>query len=251
VIVIARYFARFPEGLHNWRRALPPFVFVGATALLIAVEPDMGTAAVFVLAMFVLLHIAGTRLRHLLGAATLGMAFCVLMVCRHPYQLRRLASFLFREETALDGGYQATHALIAMGSGGLAGRGLGGSVEKYFYLPAAITDSILAVIGEELGMIATWSVVALFAWLVFRGLAIASSAPDRFSGLVAAGVACLLGTQALVNVAAVTAMVPTTGVPLPFVSYGGSSLLISLIGVGLLLNVSGRARSARLERDGL
>ena len=109
---------------------------------------------------------------------------------------------------------------------------------KYFYLPAAITDSILPVIGEELGLIATWTVLGLFMFLVWRGLAIAGRAPDRFSGLVATGITCLIGVQALLNIAVATHTVPSTGVPLPFVSYGGSSLVLSLIGIGLLLNVS-------------
>ena len=247
VIVAARYFAKFPRGLPNWRRALPPFIVLGGVCALIAVEPDMGTAAVLGAAMLVYYHIAGAKLRHLLVPVVLSVAFCALMIQHHPYQLDRIHSYLFREEMALGGGYQATHALIAMGSGGLSGRGYCGSVEKYFDLPAAITDSILAVIGEELGLIATWCVLGLFAWLLCRGMTIAVNAPDRFSGLVAAGVTCLLGVQALVNIAAVTAAIPTTGVPLPFVSYGGSSLLFSLIGVGLLLNVSRRGRSALSE----
>ncbi len=248
VIVAARYFARFPRGLPNWRRALPPFFVLGGVCGLIAVEPDMGTAAVLGMAMLVYFHIAGAKLRHLSWAAIVSLAVCGLMIWHHPYQLNRFRSFFFREELSLEGGYQATQALTALGSGGLLGHGYGGSIEKYFYLPAAITDSIVAVIGEELGMIATWCVVGLFAWLVCRGMAIAAAAPDRFSGLVAAGVTCLLGIQALVNIATVTAVIPTTGVPLPFVSYGGSSLLFSLVGVGLLLNVSRLGRNAPPER---
>jgi cell division protein FtsW len=117
-------------------------------------------------------------------------------------------------------------------------------VEKYFYLPAATTDSILATTGEELGMVATWAVLALFAILVWRGMKVASAAPDRFSGLLAAGVTTLIGAQALLNIAVVTGSIPATGVTLPFVSYGGSSLLFSMIGMGLLLNVSRRGSEA-------
>jgi cell division protein FtsW len=136
-------------------------------------------------------------------------------------------------------------ALIALGSGGVTGRGYLSGVEKYFYLPASSTDSILAVIGEELGMIATWAVIAAFLLLVWRGMTIAGRAPDRFSGLVAAGVTCVIGVQALLNIAVVTGSIPATGVPLPFVSYGGSSLFFALIGIGLLLNVSRTAAPAR------
>jgi cell division protein FtsW len=162
------------------------------------------------------------------------------MILHHPYQIQRLIGFVKRTELPLAEGYQATQSLIALGSGGITGRGYCGSVWKYFYLPAAITDSILSVIGEELGLIATWMVVCLFAVLVWRGMVIAGRAPNRFSGLVAAGVTCLLGVQALLNIAVATHTVPSTGVPLPLVSYGGSSLVFSLIGVGLLLNVSRR-----------
>jgi cell division protein FtsW len=213
---------------------------LGIAAALTAVEPDMGTAAVMVMAMFVYFHIAGLRLRHLSAAALVGLAGASAMIAQHPYQVARLIGFLKRAELPTQEGYQVTQCLIALGSGGLTGRGYCGSVWKYFYLPAAITDSILAVIGEELGLLATWAVVALFAWLVWRGLKVAGRATDRFSGLVAAGVTCFLGVQAMLNIAVATHTLPSTGVPLPFVSYGGSSLLFSLIGVGLLLNVSRR-----------
>ena len=240
VIAAARYFAKFPSGIPNWRRALPPFVVLGSISALIAIQPDMGTAAVVALAMLAYFHIAGVRFRHLIGAGSLGTTFAALMVLRHPYQSERIVAFFRRNELPFEGGYQTIQSLIALGSGGLAGCGYCGSVWKYFYLPAAITDSILAVIGEELGLLATWTVLALFAFLVWRGVTIAAKAPDRFSGLVAAGVTCLLGTQALLNIAVTTGAVPATGVPLPFVSYGGSSLVFSLIGIGLLMNVSRR-----------
>lgn len=238
VVATARYFAKFPGGIADWRRTLVPFLTLGGAAGLIAIEPDMGTAAVLVAALFIYYHIAGLRFRHLCAAATVGLVAAVILILQHPYQIGRLVGFLRRTELPDREGYQVTQGLIALGSGGLTGRGYFGSSWKYFYLPAAITDSILAVIGEELGLIATWAVVALFALLVWRGIKIAGRAADRFSGLVAAGVTCLLGVQALLNLAVVTHTVPSTGVPLPFVSYGGSSLVFSLIGVGLLLNVS-------------
>ena len=240
VIATARYFAKFPGGISDWRRAWVPFGTLGIAAALTAIEPDMGTAAVMVMAMFVYFHIAGLRFRHVSAAALVGMAGATAMIAQHPYQVARIIGFFKRTQLATQEGYQVTQCLIALGSGGLTGRGYCGSIWKYFYLPAAITDSILAVIGEEVGLIATWAVVALFAWLVWRGLKVAGRATDRFSGLVAAGVTCLLGVQAMLNIAVTTHTLPSTGVPLPFVSYGGSSLLFSLIGVGLLLNVSRR-----------
>ena len=245
VIVAARYFSHFPQGLPGWRQALRPFLVMFGIVGLIAIEPDMGTAVVTAMAMMVLFHIAGTRMRHLLAAGGVAGLVAAALVLRHPYQLRRIVDFFLGQEVELAGGYQRARSLIALGSGGLTGAGYCGSVEKFFYLPAATTDSILAVVGEELGMIATWGVLAMFALLVWRGMRVAGRAPDRFSGLVAAGITSVIAVQALLNIAVVTGTIPATGVTLPFVSYGGSSLLFSMIGLGLLLNVSRRAQDAR------
>jgi len=248
VIAAARYFTQFPQGITNWRRAIPPVAMLGATAGLVAVQPDMGTAALIALSMFVYFHLAGLKLRHLLVTGLAASIPAALIALTHPYQIARLVDFAKGSEVELAGGYQTARSLIALGAGGLTGCGYCGSVEKYFYLPEATTDSILAVVGEELGLLATWAVVGLFAYLVWRGLQIAGSAPDRFAGLVAAGVSCSLGVQALINIAVVTGSVPATGVPLPFVSYGGSSLLFSLIGVGLLINVSREMAASQAQQ---
>lgn len=254
VIVTARYFCHFPQGLGDWRKAAPPFAVMLVVVGLVAVEPDMGTAAVTAMATMVYFHIAGARMRHLAAVAGMSLIPASYMIWKHPYQLERILSFLASllgtdgafgiKDVDLAGGYQKARSLIALGSGGLTGCGYCGSVEKYFYLPAAATDSILAVIGEELGMIATWGVLAMFAILVWRGMRVAGGAPDRFSGLVAAGVTTVIGVQAVLNIAVTTGSIPATGVTLPFVSYGGSSLLISMMGVGLLMNVSRRCREA-------
>jgi cell division protein FtsW len=247
VICAAAYTARFSAGITNWRRALPPLLVVAGVAGLVALEPDMGTATVTVLAMLAFLHIAGLKVRHILASVGVGGLGAVAMFWLHPYQWERIRNFYFPGPGAeLGPGYQKIRSLIALGSGGLTGVGYTKGVEKYFYLPAATTDSILPIVGEELGLIATLAVVGLFAVLVWRGMLIAGRAPDRFSGLVAAGVTCLLGVQAIVNMAVATACIPPTGVPLPLVSYGGSSLLFTLIGVGLLLNVS---RSVRWREE--
>jgi len=248
VIAAARYFAQFPQGIPNWRRAAPPVAMLGVTAGLVAMQPDMGTAALIALSMFVYFHIAGLKLRQMLATGFAASIAAALMALTHPYQIGRLVDFVKGSEVELAGGYQTARSLIALGSGGLAGCGYCGSIEKYFYLPEATTDSIMAVVGEELGLLATWAVVGLFAYLVWRGLLIAGRSPDRFAALVAAGVSCSLGVQALINTAVVTGSVPATGVPLPFVSYGGSSLLFSLIGVGLLINVSRETAAAAAQQ---
>jgi cell division protein FtsW len=244
VIVTARYFSHFRQGLSNWREALPPFVVLFLVVGLIAKEPDIGTAAVTAVAMLVCFHIGGAKLRHLVAAGGMAAVPATYLVWKHPYQLARIVSFMRGNEVELAGSYQKVHSLIALGTGGLTGVGYCQGVEKYFYLPAATTDSILATTGEELGMVATWAVLALFAILVWRGMKVASAVPDRFSGLLAAGVTTLIGAQALLNIAVVTGSIPATGVTLPFVSYGGSSLLFSMIGMGLLLNVSRRGSEA-------
>lgn len=239
VICAATYMGRFSAGITSWRRALPPLAMLGMIAGLVALEPDMGTAVVTVMAMFAFFHVAGLKLRHLLAAGGVGAVAAAAMFWLHPYQWERISNFYFPGPNAeLGPGYQKVRSLIALGSGGLTGVGYCHGVEKYFYLPMSTTDSILPVVGEELGMVATWAVVAMFALLVWRGMLIAGRAPDRFSGLVAAGVTCLLGVQAMVNMAVATACIPPTGVTLPLVSYGGSSLVFSLVGMGLLLNVS-------------
>ncbi len=245
VIAAARWLARFPRGVPTWRAAVPPLALLGLVAGLIAVQPDLGTASVIAAAALVFYHIGGLKLRHIAAAGGAGLSLAAVVVWRHPYQLQRILDFLAGDKVALEGGYQRARSLIALGSGGVTGRGYGGSIDKYFYLPAATTDSILVVVGEELGLVATWAVVLAFSLLVVRGMMIAGRARDRFSGLVAAGVTCVLGVQALVHIAVATGSVPATGLPLPFVSYGGSSLICSLIGVGLILNVSRGARRVR------
>lgn len=242
VVALARYFAKFPRGLQTWRQFLPPLVILGLICAPIAKEPDLGTVALIGMSMLVFFHLAGAKLRHL--AALAGGAAAVAAMKMEPYQIQRILDWVFhRPGSEVAGNYQLSRALIALGSGGVTGRGYCASIEKYFYLPESTTDGILAVIGEELGLVATGLIVVLFAYLVRRGLQVAVHAEDRFSGLVAAGVTCLFGLQALVNIAVVTGCAPTTGITLPFVSYGGSSLLFSLIGIGLLLNVSRHSRS--------
>jgi len=249
VIALARYFAKFPSGLRTWKQFAPPAVMLGLVCAPIVKEPDLGTVAVIGMAMLVFFHMAGAKLRHLAGLA--GLALAVVAVKIEPYQWQRIIDWILpKPGSEAAGNYQLSRALIALGSGGVTGRGYCASIAKYFYLPESTTDSILAVIGEELGVLATWAVVALFAYLVYRGLQVAARAEDRFSGLVAAGITCLFGVQALLNIAVVTGCAPTTGITLPFVSYGGSSLLFSLLGIGLLLNVSrhARPRSVRSAR---
>ena len=247
VLGLAAYFAPRPAGARSWRELRGPVLMLALTAGLIAIEPDMGTAAVVFLSALVFLNICGVPFRRVVALAGVALLLAGAMVVREPYQLQRLRDWADPAGTASRGSYQTVRSLVALGSGGLFGLGYCQGREKYFYLPAATTDSILAVVGEELGLIGTWAVLGLLGWVVWRGFAISRAQPDRFAGLLASGIACLIGVQALTNIAVVTGCIPTTGVPLPFVSFGGSSLAFTALGVGILLHLSRRReRAARV-----
>jgi cell division protein FtsW len=215
--------------------------FLGAVALvcfLVVVEPDLGTAMVACLAAAALLVAAGARMRDLgLLAGALGVAVLLAIVIE-PYRMERLTGFLDPAGDPGGAGFQAIQAKIALGSGGIFGVGLGESLQKAFYLPEAHTDMIAAVIGEEVGLVGIMALVGLYGMLGYAGLRIAQRARDRYGKLLAAGLTSLILVQAVINLFAVLGLAPLTGVPLPFVSYGNSSMLVMLAAVGLLLNVA-------------
>jgi len=255
VVVFARYFAKFPAGLRRWSQLLPPLLILGLVCGSVAKEPDLGTVAVIGMATLVFFHLAGARFRYVAAVALLAVAVVGLKmhhdvtVHHETYQWQRIVDWIHpTPEAEQAGNYQMTSSLTALGSGGLFGRGYCHGVAKFFYLPEPTTDYILSVTGEEVGLVGTCLVVVLLVLLVRRGLQIAAAAEDRFSGLLAAGVTCVFGVQSLLNIAVITGGAPTTGITLPFVSYGGSSLLFSLIGVGLLLNVARAKRRPRVSR---
>ena len=222
---------------------------VGVAALLIVVEPDLGTTMVIAFAVTATLVAAGARIRDLaLVGAGLGV-FALLMTMIEPYRMARLTSFLDPGADASGAGFQAAQAKIALGSGGIFGVGIGNGVQKAFYLPEAHTDMISAVIGEELGLVGIIAVVGLFALFGYAGLQTAKKARDRYAKILVAGLTSLILVQATVNLFAVMGLAPLTGVPLPFVSYGNSSLLACLFSVGLILNVArgGTARAGKLR----
>jgi cell division protein FtsW len=218
-------------------------------ALLIIKEPDLGTAIVIVLTMFSMFFAAGGKMRHvaLLAIGSTSIAWALMM--RTPYETARFTAFVNPWQHPDTVGYHTIQALLALGSGGSIGVGLGNSVQKYV-LPAPHTDSILAVIGEETGLVGTVAVLVLFMIVAYRGTRIAMEAPDRFGRLLAMGITSWITFQALLNFAVITSSVPFTGVPLPLISYGGSSLALTMAGVGILLNISQHAtRKAREEDD--
>jgi cell division protein FtsW len=222
------------------RWVAPVVVLVGLTTGLVLLQPDLGTAMVIAASMFLLLFVAGVRLRLLfttaLGSGLLGMA----LILGERYRRVRFFSFLHPLADPRNTGYQLYQSLIALGSGHLFGVGLGASRQKWMYMPNAHTDFIFAILGEELGLIGEIVVLALFGALVYAGIRIAIRAPDAYGRMLAAGITGWLGLQALVNLGAVTGVLPITGVPLPFISFGGSSLVMSLVASGVLLSI-GRA----------
>jgi cell division protein FtsW len=232
----------------------PYLVVVGLCVLLIAQQPDLGTAMVLAFAVCCMLFLAGVRARTLAPVAVLIALVGIVMIATHPYQEARLTGFLNPGTDPSGGGFQAKQATIAVGSGGMLGVGLGESVQKASYLPEAHTDMVAAVIGEELGLAGIFVLIGLFGMFGYAGLRAAHRARDRFSKLLAAGLTSLILGQAALNLFAVLGLAPLTGVPMPFVSYGGTSLVMTLASAGLILNVARRptqgsaARSATARR---
>ncbi len=222
----------------------PYLLIVGLSVLLIAKEPDLGTSIVVSFAVCCVLFLAGVKPRTLAPVGAVIAFVAVVMIAMHPYQEQRLTGFLHPNSDASGAGFQAKQATIAIGSGGLTGVGLGESVQKASYLPEAHTDMIAAVIGEELGLVGMFVLVGLFGMFGYAGLRAAHRARDRFSKLLAAGLTSLILAQAALNLFAVLGLAPLTGVPLPFVSYGGTSLVITLAAAGLILNVARRPAQA-------
>ena len=239
--------SRKPVRVRSLDGIMPFLLVTGASCLLIMLEPDMGTTMVIVFSVAATLIAAGVRPVDLGKVALVIGGLALLMAVVEPYRMARLTSFLNPGASAEGAGFQAAQAKIALGSGGIFGVGIGNGVQKAFYLPEAHTDMISAVIGEELGLIGIAGVVGLFGMFGYAGLKTAQKAKDSYAKLLVAGLTSLVLVQATINLFAVMGLAPLTGVPLPFVSYGNSSLMATLFAVGLILNVArgGRAGAAR------
>ncbi len=249
ILYAADLLAQKPKRVKSIEGLMPFLLVVGCASLLIVVEPDLGTALVVAFSAAAVLVAAGARMRDLaLIALGLGV-LALLLTVAEPYRMERLTGFLNPGADASGAGFQAAQAKIALGSGGLFGVGIGNGVQKAFYLPEAHTDMISAVIGEELGMVGIFGVVGLFAMFGYAGLQVAKKAKDNYGKLLVAGLTSLILVQATINLFAVMGLAPLTGVPLPFVSYGNSSLLAALFAVGLILNVArgGTASAGKLR----
>ncbi len=213
-------------------------VFVG----LVVVQPDLGTAVIFAALVLVMLFVAGVRLRYIVFTSLAILPLLALAIARTSYRWERLLAFLNPWRDPSDTSFQLLHSLLALGSGGPSGVGLGSGQQKLFYLPEPHTDFILAVIGEETGLVGVSLVLILYALLVYRGIRIALRAPDSYGTYLAFGLTMAIGLQALINGAVVMGLLPTKGLPLPLISYGGSSLLATLAALGILMNISSQAK---------
>jgi cell division protein FtsW len=228
-----------------WR---PIGLLLGVFCLLILAEPDLGTAISLVVVLLAVLLISGTPVPTLAAGTSIAVALGLIAIWFEPYRRARLFSFVDPWKDPQGAGFQTVQALISLGSGGLAGVGLGHGVAKINYLPEAHTDMIFAVIGEELGLLGVTAVIAAYCAFAYAGLRVALACKDPFGKRLAAGIVGLVCGQAVINLAAVLGLAPLTGIPLPFISYGGSSLVVALLGVGILLNIAGRHGAAEAKR---
>jgi cell division protein FtsW len=239
VAYLARTLTRRQDCIRRFRSGiLPPLVVVGLCAGLTLLQPDFGGAVILALILVLMLFVAGARLSHLAGLAMAGAGLVVVAVLQAPYRMRRLLAFWDPWGHSKDDAFQLVQSLIAFGSGGLTGVGLGQSRQKMFFLPEAHTDFIFALIGEELGLWGALLVLTLFALVALRGFRMASRHPDLFAGLLAYGLTLVIVLGAVVNVGVVLGLLPTKGLALPFLSYGGSALIGASLEVGLLAALS-------------
>ena len=239
IIYIAAWLASRGREVKTFALGLAPFILlVGLVSALILMEPDTGTAAIVVMTTVALFFLAGGSLTHVFTLAGIGLVAGALLIVGGEYRADRILAFTSAEDDPSGLGFQTIQLLIALGSGGIEGLGLGVSRQKFFYIPGAHTDGVFAIIGEETGFIGAMIVIGLFAYLIYRGFKVAMNARDEFGTYLAMGVICWISFQALINIGGITRSIPLTGIPLPFVSYGGSSLIMIMAAIGVLLNVS-------------
>jgi len=239
ILYLASWFDRKKDAESNfWFGIIPPLLLTGLSVGLVVLEPDLGTAIMMCLIIFVMLFAAGTKIRYLVALAAMFVAGAWILIAAAPYRAARLVTFFDPSLDPQGIGYHINQALLAIGSGGFWGYGYGGSRQKHNYLPEPIGDSIFAVMAEELGLFRIVAVVGVFWLLAMKGVKVARSAPDKFGQLIAMGVTSWIILQTIINIGAITNFLPLTGIPMPFISYGGSSLLSLCAAVGILLNIS-------------
>jgi cell division protein FtsW len=245
LLYLASFLARRGEVMGSFGRGLLPLLLVaGGMAGLTLLQPDMGNAMVLVILTLALAFLGGARVMHMGLIAGAALPLCAAAIAMKPYRLRRMVAFMNPWNDPQGSGFQIIQSFLALGSGGWLGRGLGESKQKLFYLPEAHTDFIFAIIGEEFGILGSAIMVVLFTLFVWRGLRIGLRAPEAFGSFLALGLTVMLATQTIVNLGVVTGSLPTKGLPLPFISFGGSALTMALFSTGVLLNISQHAGTA-------
>lgn len=222
---------------------LPHLLVLGVFALLLLLEPDFGAVVILFAIAWTMMFVGGVRLRHLLSPLPLVLIAGVILIIREPYRLERIKAIMDPWKYAANEGYQLVHSQMAFGTGGIWGTGIGNGFQKLFYLPEPHTDFIFSVIGEELGLMGVFFILALYYTIIRRGFAIAKSAPDRFGNLLAVGISTAVALQVCINVGVTLGIFPPKGLPLPLLSYGGTSLLITMGAMGILMNIARSGRS--------
>ena len=241
VFFLAEFLSRRHERMRLFEHGpLPAFLIIAPIAFMILKQPDLGNTVMIALVLFVMLYAAGAQVKHLSWAGGAALCLLVLQTMAKSYRMRRVTAFLHPWETAQGAGFQLIQSFIALGAGGGWGVGLGEGRQKMYYLPQAHTDFIFAVVGEEFGIFGGVVVVALFCMILFRGMKIAHDEPDNFASLLAVGLTASLSFQALINMAVVIGLIPTKGLPLPFLSYGGTAIMMSMAALGALLALGRR-----------
>lgn len=243
LLYLARWLESREKKLHDIAEGIGPFVVVlGFIGLLMILQPDIGTLAIITITSLVVYFVGGGKIRHILAIILIGIVGVAALIKIMPYQADRFQCFFNLEYSVNDTCYQINQSLIAVGSGGIFGRGLGASRQKYMYLPEVSGDSIFAIIGEETGLIFSSLLVILFMYLFYRGYLISKYAPDNFGRILAIGIVTWIVMQAMINIGGMINLIPMTGVPLPFISFGGSAMLASLAAMGVLVNISKHTR---------
>jgi len=239
IIYLAAWLENRFERIKDFYEGLMPFLaIVGFVSFLLIKQPDMGTLGVIIFISMSIFFISGAKISHIFTIAAAGFLSLLALIKFESYRMNRLIVFLHPEIDPRGIGYQINQALLAIGTGGVFGLGLGNSLQKFNYLPEPVGDSIFAIISEELGLVGAGFLVFLFIFFAIRGLKIAKYAPDRFAKITATGISCWIIFQAFINISAICGIIPLTGIPLPFISYGGTSLVFLMVGVGILLNIS-------------
>lgn len=239
IIYIADFISRKKDALNSFSKGfLPPVLILGSAMLLILMQPDLGTCVALGMVVFIMLFVAGIRLPYLLSVIAASLPLLYVLIFSVPYRKMRILAFLNPWLDPKGSGFQIIQSQVALGSGGIFGLGLGHSRQKLFYLPAAHTDFIFSIIGEELGLLGTVAIIILFIFFIQQGIKVIKNAADTFGYFLSLGIVLLFCLRGLINIGVSCGLLPTKGLPLPFISYGGSSLIFDMISVGMLMNIA-------------